>query len=97
MDETPQQMRKSSAFRGLVIAVLVGFFGWFLKQPGASMTEMFLVGAAMQVMVIAIRRYVPPDLAPQVMNVVELLMDGVTVLMFALGVYGGINNLPQEV
>jgi len=97
VDETPEQMRRSSAFRGLVIAVLIAAYGWFFKQPGASLTGMFLAGAAMQVLVIAIRKFVPADSVPRALDVLELLVDGATVLVFALGVYGGIVRLPADV
>jgi hypothetical protein len=96
-DDDPRQLRFSSEFRGLMIAAFIAAYGWFFSQPGASLTQMFLFGAVTQVVVIAIRRFVPPDSAPQAMYIFEMLADGVTVLLFALGVYGGIVRMPQEI
>jgi hypothetical protein len=44
-----------------------------------------------------LRRFVPPAQLPQMMNLVELLADAATVLLFALGVYGGIANFGYDV
>jgi len=96
-DDDPRQLRFSAEFRGLMIAAFIAAYGWFFSQPGASFAQMFLIGAATQVVVIALRKLVPPDSAPQAVYIFEMLADGMTVLMFALGVYGGIVRMPQEI
>ena len=69
MDEHPREMRISSNVRGVVITALIAAYGWLFKQPEASFTQMLLVGAALQLVVICLRRFVPPDRLPQAMNV----------------------------
>ena len=90
MDLTPTQMRRSSLYRGLLISLCIGGYAWVFHKPGASFTELFLVGVALQVLALLVRRFVPPDRLPQAMYIFELLVDGATVLLFALGVFGGI-------
>jgi hypothetical protein len=82
--------RWSSGGRGVAIAVLIGLYGWFMRQPAGSFAVGLLVGAGLQILVLALRRFVPADRLPQAMYVFEFVADGVTVLMFALGVFGGI-------
>ena len=96
MDDSPREMRISSNVRGLVITALIAAYGWVFKQPGASFTQMLLVGAALQLAVICLRRFVPADRLPQAMNVFELLADGATVFVFVLGVYGGLARMPPD-
>jgi hypothetical protein len=85
-----RSQRLSSPLRGWIIGVLLAFYGWFTRQPGESLAVLLLVGAAMQLAVIVIRRIVPPDRQAEAFQVYELVADGVTVLLFALGVFGGI-------
>jgi len=89
-------MRLSSTARGIIIAVLIGAYSWVFKQPAASMTWALLVGAGIQLVVILLRRFVPPDNLPLALYVFELFADAVTVFMFALGVYGGILKLSYD-
>jgi hypothetical protein len=96
MDLTPTQMRRSSLVRGLFISLCIGGYAWVFHKPGASFTEMFLVGVALQVLALLLRRFVPPDRLPLAMYVLDLLIDGATVFVFALGVYGGILNAPSD-
>ena len=56
-----------------------------------------LIAAGVQIMVIALRRFVPADRLPQAMYVFEYIADGVTVLLFALGVFGGIARTAEIV
>jgi hypothetical protein len=90
-------MRLSSTARGIIIALLIGAYSWVFRQPAASMTWTLLVGAAIQLVVILLRRFVPPDNLPLALYVTELVADAVTVFMFALGVYGGILKLSYDV
>jgi hypothetical protein len=87
-----REQRWSSGGRGVAIAVLVGLYGWFMNEPTGSFTASLLVGAGVQILVLALRKLVPADRLPQAMYVFEYIADGVTVLMFALGVFGRIMN-----
>jgi len=98
-DEDPEirDLRRGAAFRSFLIAGMIAAYGWVMHQPAASFTQSFLVGIALQVVLIILKRFVPPDRLPQAMYAYETIADGVTVLLFALGVFGGIQSLPQEV
>ena len=76
--------------RGIIIAVLVVVYGWFVGHPEGSFAMMFVAGAAIQILVILARKLLPAQWSAQSQYVFELLADGVTVLVFALGVIGGI-------
>jgi hypothetical protein len=90
VNDSSREQRFSSGGRGVVIAVMIGFYGWFMRAPAGSATSGFLIAAGMQLGVILLRRFVPADRLPQAMYVFEYVADGITVLMFALGVFGGI-------
>jgi len=96
MDSSPRELRVSSAARGWAIAGFIAVYGWFAQQPGASLSSMFLVGAVLQIIVIALRRYVPANQQPMAMHIVEMVADGATVLSFAMGVFGGIAALTEQ-
>jgi hypothetical protein len=96
MDLTPTQMRRSSMYRGILIALCIGGYAKVFHQPGASLSEMFLVGVGLQVLGLIVRRFVPPEHLPRAMYVLDLLIDGATVFAFALGVYGGILKAPSD-
>lgn len=96
MDLTPTQMRRSSLYRGILISLCIGGYAWVFHKPGVSFSEMFLVGVALQLLALAVRRFVAPDRLPLAMYVFDLLIDGATVLVFALGVFGGILNVPSD-
>jgi hypothetical protein len=57
----------------------------------------FLVGAALQLAVILMRRFVPADWQPEAIYLYEYVADGLSVLLFALGVFGGIAELTAQV
>jgi len=61
------------------------------------MELLFLVGAALQLAVILIRRFVPADMQPEAIYIYEYVADGASVLLFALGVFGGIAALTAQV
>jgi|SRR3954466_9300927 hypothetical protein len=96
MDESPRDLRVASWVRGVFIGALIAFYGWFLKVPEGSFKRMFVIGAGVQVMIIVLRRFVPRDVQPQAQYIFEMIADGVTVLVFALGVFGSIVRLPQD-
>jgi len=85
-----RDLRVASWIRGLFIAALIVAYGWFVREPQASLTASFLVGIVLQVAIVVARRFVPAEAMPQAQYLFEMIADGVTVLMFALGVFGGI-------
>lgn len=87
---SPRELRLSSQVRGIIIGALALAFGFLTRQPGASLTYALLIAAGLQVLVILIRRLVPPGVQPMALYVFELLADAATVLLFALGAFGGI-------
>lgn len=89
-------MRISSLMRGCFIGGLVGAFAWLANHPGSSFTVSLLVAAALQAAVLLVRRFVSPDIAPQAVHLLEMIADGVTVLLFAVGVYGGLLRAASE-
>lgn len=96
-DGAERKQRFSNLTRSMVIAAGVAAYSWYFKQPSTPLPQMFLVGAGLQGVVILIRRFVPADVQPQAMDIFELVVDGATVLSFALGVFGGILRMPQEI
>lgn len=93
---TPRQMRWSSTLRGVVIAVLLAAYGWVANLGGASFISSLLIAAGLQIAVLLSRRFLPAYLLPQVIDTLELLADAATVLLFALGVFGGIMSYQME-
>lgn len=98
MNETREErdLRHGAAVRGLAIAAMVAAYGWFAHQPAASFKVSFLVAAVLQVVLIVLKRMVPHDQLPKVLYAYETVADGVTVLLFALGVFGGIQSIPRD-
>ena len=94
---SPRDLRIASWIRGVVIGALIVIYGWFVKAPEGSLTQMFVIGAGVQVLIIVLRRFVPPDSAPQAQYIFEMIADGATVLTFALGVFGGLARVTQAV
>jgi hypothetical protein len=97
MDDSPRGLRVASWTRGVIIGALIIFYGWFVQAPEGSFMQMFLVGAGVQALIIVLRKFVPPDAAPQGQYIFEILADGVTVLTFALGVFGSLARVTQAV
>jgi hypothetical protein len=90
-------MRISSLTRGVFIGALIVAYGWFVRLPEASFTQMFIVGVALQVLVVLLRRFVPAARQPQAHFAFEMIADAATVLMFVLGVFGGIMRAVSDV
>ena len=88
-----QQARIGSMMRGVFIAVLVALFGFFSKQPEATFTVSLLIAAGLQLAALLLRKFVPTYLMPQAIDVFELCADGLSVLLFALGVFGGMAHI----
>jgi hypothetical protein len=93
---TPREMRIDSRVRGVVITALIAGYGLLFRQPHGSFAEVLLIGAALQVLVILLRRWVPEEGQPAALYTFELIADGITVLMFALGVFGSINRIAAD-
>lgn len=87
---SPRELRISSTVRGVIIGGLMAFYAWVMREPGATLTVSLLIAAGLQLGVILLRRFVPAYLMPQALHVFEMLADAATVLLFALGVFGGI-------
>jgi hypothetical protein len=87
---TARPPRLGDGYRSVIIGAMIAAYTYVMNQPGASMTSMLLVAAGLQVIVIVIRRVVAVEAQPFVMYLFELLVDAATVLLFALGVFGGI-------
>lgn len=96
MEESPRELRIASWTRGIFIGVSIALYGWLLEVPGGSFRQMLVAGAAVQLLVIVLRKWVPRDAQPQAQYIFEMIADGVTVLMFALGVFGGILGAQAE-
>ncbi len=97
MDDSPHQERLGSWTRGVFIAALIVAYGWFIGHPQGSFAQMFVAGAAIQILVILVRRLLPTQWRAQAQYIFELVADGVTVLVFALGVIGGITSAAAAV
>jgi hypothetical protein len=97
MGKSTRPPRFSQWTRGTIFGVLIAVYSWVMHLPQASFTMGLLIAAGLQLLVMALRRLVPPEQLPQAMEIFELLVDSATVLMFALSVYGGIIHLPAEV
>ena len=93
MDPAPREMRLSSAVRGLIIGGLIAGYAYALHQPAATFTVALLIAAGLQLAVLLLRKFVAPYLMPQALHVFELLVDGATVLLFALGVFGSVATM----
>jgi hypothetical protein len=95
-DDSARKMRIDTRVRGVVITALLAGYGFLFRQPQGSFAEGLLIGAVLQVAVILLRRWVPPEGQPAAMYAFEMIADGITVLTFALGVFGGINRIAAE-
>ena len=91
MNDLPEP-RISSTIRGVTIGALALGYAWLTNQAGGSLAVSLLIAAVLQGTVLLLRKFVPTYLMPQVLYVFELLADAGTVLLFALGVFGGIQQ-----
>jgi hypothetical protein len=84
------------ALRTALIGYGVALFGYFfarsgVHEPPESLAEELLLGGlALQVGVLAVRWLLKGEGREQILGVVELIADGVTVLLFALATFQGI-------
>lgn len=89
-DPTPRELRIATSVRGVAIGALILGYGFVSRQPQASFASSLALAAALQLAVIVARKWVPADRVPMAQYVLEMIADAVTVLLFALGVFGGI-------
>jgi hypothetical protein len=86
------------AFRTALIGYGVALFGFLFTRSGIHEApenpaeELLLGGLALQVAVLAVRWMVKGEGREQILDVVELIADGVTVLLFALATFQGISR-----
>lgn len=97
MPPSPRAQRLGTAARSGLIAGFLAAYGWFVNQPGASFEVTFLLGALLQLVVVVLRRFVPAANQAEALFVFEMVADGVSVLLFALGVFGGIAAATADV
>jgi hypothetical protein len=96
MDFSSRDVRIGSTTRGVFIAALIAVYAWLEPQSQSSWPVSILIAAILQIAVIAIRRFVPAGALPAVLYVFEMIADGISVLLFALGVFGGIARFSAE-
>ena len=84
------------AFRTALIGYGVALFGFLFTRSGlheapeSLAEELLLGGLALQVAVLAVRWMLKGEGREQILGIVELIADGVTVLLFALATFQGI-------
>jgi hypothetical protein len=96
MDKETRDLRISSMMRSVFFGLLTAGYAILMPYPQASFKVSFAIGAALQLAILLMRRFAPADSFPKVQYLSELLADGATVLLFAVGVLGTIANMPQD-
>ena len=87
--------RMGLAGRGVVIGLFILAYGFLTNYPQASYTWMFLLGAALQIAILLVRKFLPPDQGARAQDIFEEIANGITVLSFAIGVFGSIARVPE--
>lgn len=95
--DSPRRIRGSSQLRGFFIAVLLAAYGFMVSQGSQFFVASLLIAAGLQIAILLGRRFAPAYLLPQVIDLLELLADAATVLLFALGIFGAIASHNLEV
>jgi hypothetical protein len=96
MDKETRDLRISSMMRGVFFGLLTAGYAILMPYPQASFKVSFAIGAALQLAILLMRKFAPAEAFPKVQYLLELVADGATVLLFALGVFGTIANMPQD-
>ena len=96
MDKETRDLRISSTMRGVFFGLLTAGYAILMPYPQASFKVSFAIGAALQLAILLMRKFAPPEAFPKVQYLLELVADGATVLLFAWGVLGTIANMPQD-
>jgi hypothetical protein len=97
MDFSSRDVRIASTLRGVLIAALIAIYAWVEPHSQTSWPVSILVAAGLQIAVIVIRQVVPAAGQPAALYLFELAADGISVLLFALGVFGGIASVTSLV
>lgn len=96
MDKVTRELRISSMMRGVIFGLLTAGYAVLMPYPQASLKVSLAIGAALQLAILCMRKFAPADAFPKVQYTLELLADGATVLLFALGVLGTVTTMPQD-
>ena len=97
-------LRLADAARGIVITVIAAVIGYFVLAPSGRAVSRFtmsmlVVGGCLQAAIVFARPLLARferahglegQVSPMAIHVSTLLADGLTVLLFALAVFGGI-------
>lgn len=89
-----ERLRLHGALRGAIIGYGIGAYALFFPTPAAPS---LLVGIGLQVLVLAVRKFLasrdPAEGPPAAtMFFFELVVDAITVLLFALATFRGIGQ-----
>ena len=104
MEESPRSLRVSTKVRGFIISYALAAFALLLprRHESEAYADAFatvVFALALQVLIVLVRyltqRYerrhrIEGELLPKAMFVAELVADGVSVLLFALGTFRAI-------
>ena len=88
-----RQLRLSGSVRSALIAYGIAAFAFIVPQSSSGSRTMLIAGIAVQAIVLLVRlsaKRLGGENAATVIALVELIADGVTVLLFALATYMGI-------
>src|SRR5262245_36601907 len=106
------QDRRYGAVRTALISYGIAAYTYLIARPGpadaakafgvgASAAAFVLSGLGLQIVMIAARLLIKrtmrdQDNAAQALGIVELIADGVTVLLFAMATLGAITSAPED-
>jgi hypothetical protein len=109
---TPGQDRRYGAARTALITYGIAAYTYLIAKPGpadaakafgvgASASSFLLSGLGLQITVIAARLVIKrtiadQEMAAQALGILELIADGVTVLLFAMATFGAITFAPED-
>jgi hypothetical protein len=96
VSESARSLRLSTRVRGVIIGALIAVYYWLGLQPEGMYRSGLIIAGLLQVAMILVRRFVPAEKVDLSTYVCEMLADGATVFLFALGVYGSTVWAPTE-
>jgi hypothetical protein len=92
-DDAARQLRLSGPARSALIAYGVAAFAFIVPQSSTGSRTMLIVGLVVQVVVVVARILATRhggEISATAIAIVELIADGVTVLLFAIATFMGI-------
>lgn len=108
----PDPARRYGAARTALITYGIAAYTYLLARPGptgaakafgvgASASTFVLSGIALQILVIVARLLIKrvtrdQEITAQALGILELIADGVTVLLFAMATFGAIARAPDD-